>query len=133
VRGDERAAAEWRDFEQATKGARMIEMDERAAYYAELTKAARARLENEPDVEPDRVVTIIVDSTELGVLRAASRRAPGYIGALMLRMLATDDPRGTFERCLQEALVLIRSPWRSHHASRLEGAFSSTRLANAEP
>ena len=110
VRGDKRAGHLWREFAAATRGARMIEMDERAVIFAARARAARAlATENDGDVEASEVVTILIDRTELQLLRAAERRDERFLARLCVALSVSDDPRTTFELHLRAATVLVGS------------------------
>lgn len=109
VRGDAQSAALWREFEGATRGARMIECDERATIFAARARTTRELACESRDVEPSEVVTISIDRTELQLLRAAERRDERFLARLMVALSVSDDVRRTFAEHLSRATVLVRS------------------------
>jgi hypothetical protein len=102
------SARRWRDFEEAVRGARMIEADMRALNFAAQARAARAP-ERDDDVVPAEVVSITIDRTELALLGAAERRDPRFMGQLVGALTRSDDPRCTWEQFLCDARDLVRS------------------------
>lgn len=103
--GQERMRHLWREFYTATKGRRMVELDDRAARYvrdsqhAEDQKAMLARLMRDPsDVPeapplPEQVLSISVDSIELRALRQYEARDPSILATILHDVSVSESPR----------------------------------------
>lgn len=132
ARGDRQAAHEWRAFEAATFGARMIEMDERAALFAQ-----RGKLERETEnfwlddgALARTVVEIDVSRDDLSLLRCAERRKPHYLAAMMHAVQTSRTPRDEWAVWLDDAAMVVSLPvWRARHRWRDDGPRSESQGA----
>ncbi len=124
ARGDRAAAHEWREFERATFGARMIEMDERAALFAR-----RGKLERETEnfwlddgALARTIVEIDVSRDELALLRAAERRSSSFLARMMHDVQSSKHPRDAWSVWLADASVVASGEvWRARHRWRDDG------------
>lgn len=111
--GDSRSVALWREFLKASRGRRMLEMDERAAEYAEQPDELHAagctcgeckRANEEPrDVTPPEPTFIEVTRDDLRAIIREERCTPSVF-ALLLAMAERDGP----ER-VREEIALYRA------------------------
>jgi hypothetical protein len=124
AQGDRRAACEWRSFETATHGARMIEMDERAALFAR-----RGKLERETEnfwlddgARARTVVEIDVSRDDLQLLRTAERRDSSFLARMMHAVQTSTHPRDAWSVWLDDAsMVASGTVWRARHRWRDHG------------
>lgn len=95
TRGDTRGQIWWREFVEATKGRRMIELDDRANRFANNKQWAplNVNLAEPLDATPESVVTISVDTLELRALREYERRFdPGITHAIIESVQRSERP-----------------------------------------
>lgn len=129
--GDERAVEWWREFYRATKGRRMVELDDRAAAYARKPVPLPTFGENiaEP-LEPSAsvVVSIPVDTLELRALREYERRDPAILAVIMADVAKSQCPRTTVRawidhvtRCLRYTVPDVRPQEASEARGRARG------------
>ncbi len=95
TQGDTRAQEWWREFYRATKGRRMVELDDRAAAYARRPIVAPLGVNIAEPLEPmsETTVTIPVDTLELRALREYERRDPSILAVIMADVASSQEPR----------------------------------------
>jgi hypothetical protein len=109
--GDTRAQEWWREFYRATKGRRMVELDDRAAAYARKPLPLLAFDVNvaEPlDAAPAQVVSIPVDTLELRALRQYEARDPSILAVIMADVAKSQDPRAVVRAWIDHVCRCLR-------------------------
>jgi hypothetical protein len=78
VSGDERSKSRWWEYFEATRGRRMVELDDRASAAAERAEQAKARLEEPEHVDPPTIIEVKRD--DVRALRRLEQR--GMLGIM---------------------------------------------------
>lgn len=121
VEGDERAVEWWREFYRATKGRRMVELDDRAADYARrpmLHVLGVNQAEPLADMAPETCITIPVDTIELRALRQYEARDPAILGVITADVAKADDPRAVVRAWLDHVMACLRYTPGNGHAPK---------------
>lgn len=130
TQGDTRAQEWWREFYRATKGRRMVELDDRAADYARRPIVAPLGVNIAEPFEPATatVVTIPVDTLELRALREYERRDPSILAVIMADVARSEEPRAVVrawidhvQRCLRYTVPDGRSQKESEARASARG------------
>jgi hypothetical protein len=87
VAGDERAKSRWWEYFEATRGRRMVELDDRASAAADRAEAAKARLDEPEHVDPPTIIEVKRD--DVRALRRLERRGLFGIMATLLEAAET--------------------------------------------
>jgi Replication protein len=96
--GDSQARAWWTEFSRATKGRRMIELDDRAQRYAKTPRDLGDELEGKLGDPLERVV-VPVDSLELRALREYEQRFdPGILAVMTADVAKCEKPAEVVRR-----------------------------------
>lgn len=109
--GDTRAQEWWREFYRATKGRRMVELDDRAAAYArrEVQLAPLGvNIAEHFEPLPDTTVVIPVDTLELRALREYERRDPSILAVIMADVAKSQEPRAVVRAWIDHAQRCLR-------------------------
>lgn len=81
----------WSEFQEATHGRRMLELDDRASKAAERFKA-----KHEPEPVEGKTVDVKVSQDELTALRRSERSNPAAFGIVLNAMRQAQDPEAAF-------------------------------------
>jgi hypothetical protein len=100
ARGEARSAELWREFSRATRGRRMIEMDDRASRFAKNCPLKETSDECAP--ESCDVVKAYVFSEELAAVRRAERVDRALLARIMQAVETCSDPAATLRVFLIE-------------------------------
>lgn len=116
ARGDERSRDLWREFQKATRGRRMLELDDRASRWSKRPDPD-ALLDGREPAEKTRVV-VPVDVLEMRALKVYERRDPGILGAILESVRGTPNPEATVKRWLDLVTrALSYTPQNGHRVS----------------
>lgn len=101
TRGDRQAVARWREYVTATRGRRMIELDNRAVEFARMVTREHEEL------PPENFCRVEIDSIELQALRQYEREVdPTIMGRLLALVRGCDQPipavAGLLESIMEE-------------------------------
>ena len=140
--GDTQAQAWWTEFYRATKGRRMVELDDRAAAFAKkpipLTLGVNIAEPLEPSKEQH--VSIPVDTLELRALRQYEKRDPSILAVIMADVAKSQDPRQVVRawidhvcRCLRYTVPDGRTKEASEERCRARGDPESDERTRAGP
>jgi hypothetical protein len=136
VAGDRACARAWREFEQATRGARMVEMDERAALLArrgKLERETEAFWEEAEQVAEADTIDIPIDRSELGLLKALEFHDRTFLARMLHAVQHARAPREAWRDWLDDAAV-IASGWRFKHGQEEDAdAYAHHRRAAVGP
>lgn len=111
VEGDERSAALWQEFRRATKGKRMIELDDRLARAAKEQALAILGVEytSEELAPREQSITIALSTAELCALRMFERwHDDAIVGRIMTDVAISSDPRQTVDVWLDLVCARVR-------------------------
>lgn len=110
VSGDEQAVAWWREFYRATKGRRMVELDDRAADYARRPMLHVLGVNQAEPLAPgvEETVMIPVDSIELRALRQYEARDPAILAVITADVAKADEPRAVVRAWLDHVMHALR-------------------------
>lgn len=120
--GDEQCVAWWREYTRATRGRRMIELDDRAVQFAKIPLPD----ESSGDFEAPTRVVVSIDPLELRALREYERRVDrGIMGAILGSLATVSEPREAVEAWL--ALVTSRLGYARRNDAPPPDYFASSR------
>ncbi|HXK19061.1 MAG TPA: protein rep [Polyangiaceae bacterium] len=103
--GSPMAIALWREFSEATRGKRMLEMDDRAARFADSWGPGCEGFEPEKELDApgDCVRRVTLWSSELRALARLERREPSLFARIIADVQTCDDPSATVREWLSRA------------------------------
>jgi hypothetical protein len=114
-RGDRRSVELWHEYSSATKGARMLWMDERANAYADGQRAVEGVEYECETLRPPRKKTFVeLWPEELSALRAAEFRHPSILHDVLASAEASEDPDAVVHEWVAWSSRRQREGWKGH-------------------